>query len=474
MKLVPARSQPESIPERKFRPKKPESIDFFVRQFGSLHDSGSQNDRSGPLSFWDSHTRRVGNQNGNEYGTSASSCTILRPALYVSSMAQDFDVHPIAAVWPMMSDSEYGALLNSMRDIGYDPHKPVILYEGKILDGRNRYKAARELGLEPVTRVWTDTDGNPWEVVRREHAARRDLEPGAKCACVLLTLRGSDAWEESNPNKARSEATKKQIANRPRNEKGQVLPGQVDTDLTWQDNSERARLANASGVGLYTAGRVLALSKKHPEELLRVAAREVSADKVLGEIKLKAKRALAEEIRSNPVVTPDGRYQVIVSDPPWRYDTRAEDTSHRGKNQYPDMSTKEICALPVADLAQKDCVLWLWTTNAFMRDAYDCLDAWGFTAKTILTWDKQKLGLGDWLRNVTEHCILAVKGKPVVALTNQTTLLSVPRREHSRKPEEFYTLVEALCPGSKLEMFCRTQREGWTAWGAETEKFDAA
>jgi N6-adenosine-specific RNA methylase IME4 len=109
-----------------------------------------------------------------------------------------------------------------------------------------------------------------------------------------------------------------------------------------------------------------------------------------------------------------------------------------------------------------------------MRDAYRCLDAWGFKEKTILTWDKELLGLGDWLRNVTEHCILAVRGRPVVALTNQTTIIREKRREHSRKPVAFYDMVEALCPGSKLEMFSRSPRDGWGAWGAETEKFDAA
>jgi N6-adenosine-specific RNA methylase IME4 len=191
----------------------------------------------------------------------------------------------------------------------------------------------------------------------------------------------------------------------------------------------------------------------------------------IGAVKLAAKRELAEEIRANPIVTPDGAYQVIVCDPPWKYDSRAEDTTHRGKNLYPEMTVPEICALPVGRLAQDDCVLWLWTTNAFMRGAYQCLDAWGFQEKTILTWDKVSFGLGDWLRNVTEHCILAVRGRPIVSLTNQTTLLREKRREHSRKPEAFYALVEQLCPGSKLEMFSRSPRKQWTAWGAETSKF---
>jgi N6-adenosine-specific RNA methylase IME4 len=226
--------------------------------------------------------------------------------------------------------------------------------------------------------------------------------------------------------------------------------------------------------GATTTAAALAIHRLPPAERRKVFAKlgdDVEFKKALGEVKLDAKRALAEEIRRNPVVTPDGRYQVIVADPPWKYDTRGEDTTHRGKNLYPEMTVEEICKLPVAKLAQDNCILWLWTTNAFMRDAYTCLDAWGFKDKTILTWDKEILGLGDWLRNVTEHCILAVRGKPIVSLKNQTTIIREKRREHSRKPEAFYALVEALCPGSKLEMFSRQPRKGWHVWGAETNKF---
>ncbi len=210
------------------------------------------------------------------------------------------------------------------------------------------------------------------------------------------------------------------------------------------------------------------------EEVFGKLGDDPDVRKAIGAVKLAAKRSLAETIRANPIVTPDARYQVIVIDPPWKYDTRAEDTTHRGKNLYPDMTVEEICAVDVAGRAQENCVLWLWTTNAFMRDAYRCLDAWGFREKTILTWDKEILGLGDWLRNVTEHAILAVKGRPVISLTNQTTIIREKRREHSRKPEAFYALVEGLCPGSKLEMFSRAARPGWDAWGAEKGKFDAA
>ena len=165
------------------------------------------------------------------------------------------------------------------------------------------------------------------------------------------------------------------------------------------------------------------------------------------------RREAVQKIEAEPAPIPTGPFRVIVADPPWQYTKRKDDGSHRSALSYPDMTTEEICALPVGDVAHDDSVLWLWTTNAFMRDAFEVLDAWGFAEKTILTWAKNRMGTGDWLRGKTEHCILAVRGKPLVTLTNQTTLLDGPVREHSRKPDEFYELVEALCPGSKVELF---------------------
>lgn len=185
-----------------------------------------------------------------------------------------------------------------------------------------------------------------------------------------------------------------------------------------------------------------------------------------------AKAELAAELRKKPIPLAAGRFDVIVSDPPWMYEKRAGDVTQRGQMPYPQMTTEEICALPVAERAERNCILWLWTTNAFLlRDAPRVLDAWGFQEKTIMTWVKDRIGTGDWLRGKTEHCILAVRGKPIVQLTNESTELRGVVREHSRKPESFYDLVEKLCPGTKLEMFARDPREGWARWGAESELF---
>jgi N6-adenosine-specific RNA methylase IME4 len=124
-------------------------------------------------------------------------------------------------------------------------------------------------------------------------------------------------------------------------------------------------------------------------------------------------------------------------DLPWPYEVRDEDPSHRAAVPYPTMSIAEMCALQVPSIMHADSILWMWTTNHHMREAYDVLDAWGFEPKTILTWAKDKMGTGDWLRGQIEHCIMAVRGKPVVTLSNQTTLLHAEVRGHSQKPPEF-------------------------------------
>ena len=179
---------------------------------------------------------------------------------------------------------------------------------------------------------------------------------------------------------------------------------------------------------------------------------------------------------------PDQKYSCLVIDPPWFYKLRKDDATHRNRIPYPPMQIAEILALPVPELLQKDAIVWLWFTNNHAPEAIDCLRAWELELKTILTWEKvtkagkPHIGTGHWLRNCTEHCALAAKGNPksfshLKTLTNQPTILHSPRREHSRKPEEFYQLVEQLCPGSKLEMFARCRRDGWDCWGNEVDKF---
>ncbi len=366
------------------------------------------------------------------------------------------------ALIPPLTPEQYAGLKASLEEYG-GAREPLVVWNGTLLDGHNRHEICSAGNLSYTIRDAPETinsreDAIDWII--RNQKGRRNLS-STQLALLLLKSDMRSSRAKMAQFAGMSEGKFQAIELVSKSGYASILKALEDDNITANGASEAVKVLNRTRPELRPAilERFEADSKKNLK-------------KIVGEIKLSAKRALAEELHANPIVTPDGRYQVIVSDPPWKYDTRAEDTSHRGKNQYPDMTVEEICALPVPTLSQDNCVLFLWTTNAFMRQAYQCLDAWGFREKTILTWDKERMGLGDWLRNQTEHCILAVKGRPVVSLTNQTTILRVPRREHSRKPEEFYTMVEALCPGSKLEMFSRTNREGWSTWGAETGSFD--
>jgi N6-adenosine-specific RNA methylase IME4 len=185
--------------------------------------------------------------------------------------------------------------------------------------------------------------------------------------------------------------------------------------------------------------------------------------------RLRRKRKL-EQIASlgkqDPPGLPAGRYRTLVADPPWRYDAFA--TKASANLQYPTMYPEEVAGLEVATLAEDDAHLWLWTTNALMEEAHRVVRAWGFKPATILTWCKPGPGVGNYLRNNTEHAILATRGQP---LTPRDKPLSSwyewSRARHSEKPEAFYALVEQVSPGPYLELFARRPRENWSCWGNE-------
>ena len=161
------------------------------------------------------------------------------------------------------------------------------------------------------------------------------------------------------------------------------------------------------------------------------------------------------------------RFRTILADPPWDVQQKGE----RGAEQhYPLMSLDRIKAMPVADLAAEDAHLWLWVTNATLRDGYDVAEAWGFTVRSPLTWVKFRLGLGNYLRNATEHLLFATRGRAPVNFRSQPTWINAPVQDHSHKPEEQYALIERVSPGPYLELFARRRPAStadWSVWGDE-------
>lgn len=162
-------------------------------------------------------------------------------------------------------------------------------------------------------------------------------------------------------------------------------------------------------------------------------------------------------------------YGCVVADPPWP-SMHQRSTYHRGKPErhYTTMALDEIAKLDVVGLAAPDAHLWIWGVNRLLGAAYEVAQAWGFTPMTLLTWCKPGPGMGYYLRNNTEHCLLATRGRPMVPLKAIGSSWHVwPRRRHSEKPAAFFDLVESVSPGPRVELFARTARSGWDSWGDE-------
>lgn len=171
------------------------------------------------------------------------------------------------------------------------------------------------------------------------------------------------------------------------------------------------------------------------------------------------------------------RWRTLLIDPPWPY--RQKLRVGKGGLPYRTMTLEDIAALPIDKVAAKDCMLWLWTTNAHLHDAFHLLDAWGFEYKTVRTWFKRHVGLGFWLRGRTEQCLLAVRGNPRELMRGPhgfaghsitTAIISRgggKQLPHSKKPPEQYEDIERISPAPRLELFAREEHEGWDAWGDE-------
>jgi N6-adenosine-specific RNA methylase IME4 len=171
----------------------------------------------------------------------------------------------------------------------------------------------------------------------------------------------------------------------------------------------------------------------------------------------------------------------ILADPPWRFTNRTGKMApeHRRLSRYGTMTVEEIAALPVSDLAAQVAHLYLWVPNALLPEGLHVMQAWGFQYKTNLVWHKLRKdggsdgrGVGFYFRNVTELVLFGVRGKNARTLApgrRQVNYMGTRKREHSRKPDEQYEIIEACSPGPYLELFARGARPGWTTWGNQAD-----
>jgi len=175
-----------------------------------------------------------------------------------------------------------------------------------------------------------------------------------------------------------------------------------------------------------------------------------------------------------------GGFATVLADPPWRFSNRTGNVApeHRRLDRYSTMSLDAIKALPVKDVAAKDAHLYLWVPNALLVDGLAVMESWGFRYVSNIVWAKRRMdggpdgrGVGFYFRNVTELLLFGVRGsmRTLPPGRSQVNMIETRKREHSRKPDEQYDLIESCSPGPRLEMFARHRRPGWTLWGNEAD-----
>jgi N6-adenosine-specific RNA methylase IME4 len=200
-----------------------------------------------------------------------------------------------------------------------------------------------------------------------------------------------------------------------------------------------------------------------------------------GQLKL----AISQQLLPNLPPIPVGNYSLITIDPPWNYQLRETDATHRGRCPYPSMTDQQILDMPIGAIANTDAYLMLWVTNNHLPLGFQCLESWGFAYKSIFTWVKTtkasteedpiaRMGIGHYGRNCTEQLLVGRKGNPgnftKLGLTGIRNTIFAPRGRHSEKPAAFWEIADELgakLGGDRIELFARSRRPGWDCWGAE-------
>lgn len=204
------------------------------------------------------------------------------------------------------------------------------------------------------------------------------------------------------------------------------------------------------------------VAKLEPEKQKQFLQKAVDENLSVRELRTEIKKTEVKE----DVILPSGKYKIIYADPPWQYENSGFENS--AESNYPTMPLQKICDLPIQDLCTDESVLFLWATNPLLKEAFDVMDAWGFTYKTNFAWIKDKArGWAWWAKSKHELLLVGVKPKSGTPTKNYDSAFTEKREnKHSKKPEFVYEMIEDMFPNLKyVELFARNTREGWSGWG---------
>lgn len=381
--------------------------------------------------------------------------------------------HEYANIFPMLQGEALDALREDIRQHGV--REPVVFLDGAILDGRNRYMCARDLGIEYPRREFgsAESDGaDPLAFVVSHNLTRRHLTESQRAMAAAKLAK----MERGDNQHAQICAPSQSVAADMLNVSRRAV--QTAKKVERQGSYELVEAVESGSVSVSAAADVSELPKQEQSEIVAKGEKEIlEAAKAIRAEKASKRRVerlanLEEIAKGNTDLGTETKYPVIYADPPWRYENPPIGASSRSiENHYPTMTLEEICALPVGDLATDDAMLYLWATAPKLAECFEVIEAWGFEYRTNMVWDKVKIGMGYHARNQHELLLICKRGQmpPPEAGTQPSSVFAEPRTEHSAKPHFFYEMIEGAYPNlPKIELFCRSPRDGWDVWGNQS------
>lgn len=369
-------------------------------------------------------------------------------------MTQEPRVHPAAALFPLIEGDEFRALVESIRTNG-QVHPIVLDDEGRVLDGRNRLRACTEARVVPK---FTRYDGDdPVRFVISCNVHRRHLD-GSQRAIIAVEMAELRAELAAAARARKGKRT--DLEEEPARTSSHESPG-----------SKSGRVSDQIGELMGVSGRYVdearTIKDKAPEAWDEIKEGKRKISQVRRDLR---RQQLAEQ----SLELPKGKYRVVYADCPWKYgDDRSGLKTSAAEDHYPTMSVADLCALPVADLAAENCVLFFWATCPLLPDAMQVVKAWGFKYKTCFVWDKSPHhNVGNYHEADAELLLVATLGSCLPEERGGPQVKRIPRAEHSRKPDDFRDLIDRMYKvGPRIELFCRGEvPEGWEAWGNEAQE----
>jgi N6-adenosine-specific RNA methylase IME4 len=354
--------------------------------------------------------------------------------------------HRLAELFPLIEGEEFDSLVSDIKANGQ--REPIVLFEGKILDGRNRHRACQRARIKPIFKTYK---GNaPLALVISLNLKRRHLNESQR------------AWVASEianlPQGGQSEAANLPVCLK-------VAQADAATLLNVSVRSIRSAAAirdkaqpeiqHAVKRGHLTVNLAVQAAKLAKADQRKIAMRAETSTNIKSYFRELIKTK--DEARVLALAPVAGRFSTLVVDPPWDSVFLG-----RGAPTYATMTHEQMLALDVQQWAHDDCALYLWTTNHCMPRAIELMGHWGFARKNILTWVKPRIGVGEYFRNSTEHVLFGIRGNVKIRRADIPTHFEAPTTGHSNKPETFYEIVRVASYPAYGEIFQREKRADFT------------